>query len=160
MWEESKGLPQSLFWFARTSSLCALAFFGNITPDVNKDRSTHGLGTGAALQETEILPPLHICLHSHFVPRQEILKMSPKSYPRNTRNYLFRLESEGCHKAELFKVAGFASKYIFLLKLFFSFYLKEIPIPKWCLNSGAIFQIQWHPSDVYSTLGFFLFVWP
>lgn len=159
MWEENKGLPQSVSWFADTSLLCAVAFFGNITPDVNRDKSIHGLGTSAALQESAGFPLLHVFLHSYCVPNQEILKVPPKSHPKNTRKYLFSLESEGCHKAELFKVAFFASEYFnyLFLKLF---YLKEIPIPKRCLNSGTIFKVQWLPSDVYSTLGFLIFVCP
>lgn len=44
MVEESQGLSQSLFQFANSSWLCAVAFFGSVTPDVNRDKSTHGLG--------------------------------------------------------------------------------------------------------------------
>lgn len=71
MVEESKVLPQSLFQFDNTS--CAMAFFGSITPDVNRDKSTHGLGASAVLQYTALFPPLHVCLHSHFATNQEIL---------------------------------------------------------------------------------------
>lgn len=70
----------------------------------------------------DCFPPLHVGLHSRFVPHQEVLKMSSKPHPRNAREYLFSMESGGCNKTELF----FASKPV-LIKII-SFVLRRYHI--------------------------------
>lgn len=152
MWEENKGPRPSL---------------GIPQQMLRGTKSMHGLGTGAALQGAADLLPWHIqCQRSQLVPHQEVLKMALKFHPRNTTKCLFSLESEERHKAELFKVACFASKYIFLFKLVFSFVLSWYQFSKGALTLAPylrfsdVYSAQWYPSGGYSTLRFFLFLCP
>lgn len=143
MWEESKGLPQSLFWFANTSLLCACGLLWGYHTRCEQGQKYAWAGHQCcSSRDGHFFPSLYVCLCSHFVPNQEILKMSPKSHPRNTRKYLFRLESEGCHEAELFKVAFFASKY---LNYLFSFILNRYQFPNGVLTLGPYLRFSGIP---------------
>lgn len=114
-------------------------------------RACMGWALVLLLKRLPVCPP-DICQHSQLVPHQEVLKMAPKFHPRNTRKCLFSLESEECHKAELFKVAFFASKYILLFKLVFSFILRRYQSSKGVLTLGPYLRFSEIPRCLQCTV--------